>query len=101
MVLRIAIPFLFDHLEGYKNAGYQTGDGKTQILYKINSITDRYSAITHYVGKQLEAEKAARGASDGFRGNRFTGSVVKRQNDALLETGDTAERIAKSIHENA
>lgn len=49
----------------------------------------------HYVGKRLEAEKAAKGASDGFRGNRFTGSVVKRQNDALLETGDTAERIAK------
>jgi len=76
-----------------KTQGYQTGDGKTPIHYCINSITERYSAITHYVGKRLEAEKAARG---GNHGNQYT-KMAKEQNEPLANSGDTASRIANEI----
>ena len=49
----------------------------------------------YLVGKQYKAEKASHGAEDGFRGNRFTGSLVSPQNEDLLETAKTSERIAK------
>jgi len=49
----------------------------------------------YLVGKQYKAEKASHGAEDGFRGNRFTGSLVSPQNEDLLETARTSERIAK------
>ena len=47
----------------------------------------------YYVGKRLEAEKAARG---GNRGNQYT-EVAKVQNQPLANSGDTATRIANEI----
>ena len=49
----------------------------------------------YLVGKQYKAEKASHGAEDGFRGNRFTGGLVSPQNEDLLESTKTSERIAK------
>lgn len=50
------------------------------------------------MGKRLKAEKMARGASDGFRGNQHV-NPVKHQNDALPdgETHLTANIIAKEM----
>ncbi len=53
----------------------------------LSSIQRKY-----LMGKQYHEEKAANGASDGFRGNQFT-EVVGGQNVHLPEK--TAERIAK------
>lgn len=65
---------------------------RTQLARR-NLSGDQYK---YYVGKRLEAEKAARGASDGFRGNQHT-KVVKVQNQPLANGGDTATRIANEI----
>lgn len=48
----------------------------------------------YLIGKQYEAEKAARGAKDGFRGNQHT-NLVKCQLGTLPTQTDTAGRIAK------
>lgn len=59
---------------------------RTQLARR-NLSGDQYK---YYVGKQLEAEKAARGGD-----RKSTQVKSKRQNDALIQEGDTAERIAK------
>ena len=41
-----------------------------------------------------KAEKSANGASDSFRGNRYTGSLVLPQNEDVLTT---AEKIGKEL----
>lgn len=48
----------------------------------------------YLIGKQFEAEKATRGAADGFRGNQHT-NLVKCQLGTLPEQVDTAKRIAQ------
>ena len=48
----------------------------------------------YLIGKQYEAEKASRGAKDGFRGNQYT-SLVKCQPGTSPNQADTADRIAK------
>ena len=59
---------------------------RTQLARR-NLSGEKYK---YYVGKQLEAEKAARGGD-----RKSTQAKSKRQNDALIQEGDTAERIAK------
>ena len=86
-----------------------------EIPFKIfpKEFPDKYAAIAwicrnqlgrrnltpeqkrYLVGKQYKAEKASHGAEDGFRGNRFTGGIVSPQNEDLLESTKTSERIAK------
>ncbi|MDD2268113.1 MAG: hypothetical protein PHY15_01025 [Eubacteriales bacterium] len=47
------------------------------------------------MGRRFRSEKESHGASDGFRGNKFTASLVTHQNDALPEDSHiTANRIA-------
>lgn len=49
----------------------------------------------YLVGKQYKTEKASHGAEDGFRGNRYVKSLVSPQNEDLLESTKTSERIAR------
>ena len=56
-------------------------------LSRRNLSGEKYK---YYVGKRLEAEKAARGGD-----KKSDEAKSKRQNDALIQEGDTAERIAK------
>ena len=46
------------------------------------------------VGRRYKAEKRKNGASDSFRGNRYTGSLVPAQNGQVLTT---AEKIGKEL----
>ena len=75
------------------------------------TFSDRYEAIAwicknqlgrrnltpaqrkYLIGKQYEAEKAAHGAKDGFRGNQYQG-LVSCQIDNLPNKEKTCERIA-------
>ena len=56
----------------------------------------------YLVGKQYKAEKASHGAEDGFRGNRFTGSLVSPQNEDLLESKKLlSESLMKMVQARA
>lgn len=58
------------------------------------NITENMKA--YLIGMQYKAEKQSHGASDGFRGNRYT-SPVSDRSDHLLKTDPpkTRERVAK------
>ena len=58
------------------------------------NITENMKA--YLIGMQYKAEKQSHGASDGFRGNRYT-SLVSDRSDHLLKTDPpkTRERVAK------
>lgn len=97
---------------------YKILKGHPDIKYRITErhFDNRYEAISWIClnqlgrrnltavqrkilfGRRLKAEKMARGASDGFRGNQHV-NLVKHQNDALPdgETHSTANRIAKEM----
>lgn len=100
-------------LDGHNR--YRILKNHPEIPFKIfpKEFPDKYAAIAwicrnqlgrrnltpeqkrYLVGKQYKAEKASHGAEDGFRGNRFTGGIVSPQNEDLLESTKTSERIAK------
>lgn len=56
-----------------------------------------YEQYKYYVGKRLEAEKAARGGLKNTNRSENGTFTTKPQNDASWSEGDTAERIAKEI----
>lgn len=66
---------------------------RTQLARR-NLSGDQYK---YYVGKRLEAEKAARGGLKNTNRSENGTFTTKPQNDASWSEGDTAERIAKEI----
>lgn len=99
------------------NNRYEIIQKHPELVYAVHKMTfaNRYEALSwicknqlgrrnlmpqqkkYLIGQRYEAEKKARGANDGFRGNQHS-SVVSAQSGHLVDIKRTRQQIAEDTH---